>query len=202
MKTVLYLGLDPTHCKAEGHIIHCPLIEIVPRPVDESAFEALAEYTHVLVTSKSAIQILTDYLPDTTLLKDKKFLAVGQVTAKHIQKHGLTVSAIAQDETSEGVIKEILAVLPKSAYLFWPHSSLSRPVIRDYLNREGYKYRECLLYDTLPKKPNKPIDLDAIDEIIFTSPSTVDAFIQFFGPLPQNKTLRAIGPITESRLSK
>lgn len=210
MKRILYLGLDPTHCRANGHLIHCPVIEIRARSPEEpdiqQALNDLAEYTHLLITSKSALKMLLEMLPHfgltQTALQGKRFIAVGMATAKYIQEQGFLVESVANEESSEGLIKEILGHLRGSSYLFWPHSAQSRTVIKDFLGRQPYRYQECLLYDTVPKAPERPIDLADIDEIIFTSPSTVEAFIRFFGPLPQNKILTPIGPITQAALKK
>ncbi len=210
MKTVLYTGLDPSHCKVEGRIIHCPLIQIVPRSPKESdiqqAMRAMEHYTHILISSKSALKILIEYLPHFGLsmasLQKKLFISVGEVSATHIRKLDLTVQFIAKEESSEGLINEILGDLPATTYLFWPHSALSQPLISNFLQKQPYCHQECLLYDTLPKAPASPIDLTTIDEIIFTSPSTVEAFLRFFGPFPQDKILTPIGATTAKFLPR
>lgn len=205
-RRILYVGLDyPQHL--EGSITHCPLIQIVPRSYqDEAISHSLSlflAYTHVLITSKSAIPILMQYLPlfgySQQDWQSKKILAIGQATAKELAKNGITPFLIAKEETSEGLIAELKAFSP-SSFFFWPHSSLSRPVIREFFQAQAFRYQECSLYDTKPRRPDSLPPLEAFDEIIFTSPSTIDAFMHFYGSLPENKSLRAIGPITEHHL--
>jgi uroporphyrinogen-III synthase len=60
----------------------------------------------------------------------------------------------------------------------------------------------CDLYDTVPQKLEPIPDLNAIDEIVFTSPSTVRAFVEIFRHIPQDKTLTCLGPITQEELQK
>ena len=63
-------------------------------------------------------------------------------------------------------------------------------------------YKECALYDTVTYLPTPQLNLVEFDEIIFTSPSTVDAFVEIFRELPSDINLIAIGPITEDYLSE
>jgi uroporphyrinogen-III synthase len=206
----LYLGLDPTNYHTDKPLIHCPLIQILPRNPDEpdikKAFKTISMYTHLLITSKSALKIFIDYLPlfghSLTSLADKQFIAVGQVTSEYIQRYGFKVSEIPTNECSEGLISEVLPNLPKTTHLFWPHSAQSRSLLNDFLMTQPYRHQECHLYDTLAKEPYFDINMHHIDEIIFTSPSTVDAYIHFFGILPRYKILTAIGPVTRAHLQR
>ena len=75
-KNVLYVGLNPTHFKTEGKLTHFPLIEIIPRPPTDlqvqSALDAFSSYTHIIITSKSTVKILKDYVP-LDLWKKKEY---------------------------------------------------------------------------------------------------------------------------------
>ena len=72
--------------------------------------------------------------------------------------------------------------------------------MNDYFEKKGLRYRECLLYETLPAQLDKLPDLNKVDEIHFTSPSTVRAFLKLYGCFPKNKSLTAIGPVTQEYL--
>lgn len=210
MKTILYLGLDPMNQASKEHILHCPLISIKPRAIQNpeivKAFKGFADYTHVLFTSKTAVNISLDYLSlfgwDEKTLKNKILIAIGSATAKHLTFKGYTPNHIAHEETSEGVVQEMLKILPTHTFLFWPHSSLSRPIISNFLANQRYLYQECLLYDIVPIPPQSPIVWKEINEIIFTSPSTVDAFYKYFGSPPLDKVLTSIGPVTRNYLGQ
>jgi uroporphyrinogen-III synthase len=208
-KKILYVGLDyPSDL--EGEITHCPLIQITPRSCqNEAIFHSLSQfsaYTHILITSKSTIPILKEYLPlfgySQQDWREKKILAIGQKTAQALMKQSLIPTLIAKEETSEGMIEELRHFsFDPSSFLFWPHSSLSRLVIRNFFQTLPFRWQECSLYDTEPRLPQPLPKLDLFDEIIFTSPSTIDAFLQFFGALPQDKQLTPIGPITKQYLA-
>lgn len=208
-KRVLYLGLDPAHARIEGEIIHCPLIEIVPRPPDDpaiaNAIKLFPAYTDLLFTSKTAVNILAAYLPLYNFaIKDaatKQIAAVGRQTAASLLALDLPVTLIAEEETAEGLVAALSSLSFENRYFFWPHSSLARPVLADFLRSRGARFEACAFYDTLPQRLVNPPCLDTIDEIVFTSPSTVDAFLALIGPLPRDKILTPIGPITAAKLN-
>ncbi|MCX6991252.1 MAG: uroporphyrinogen-III synthase [Chlamydiae bacterium] len=210
MKTILYLGTDPTYFPEEGNVIHYPIIRIVPRslkdPELKSALDDLSEYTHLIFTSKNAVRIFFEHakklFSDLSFLEGKEFAAVGKVTAEHLSLEGFAPSIIATEETQEGLIKELSSLDLEDAYVFFPRSSLSRPVLLDFLQQRGVRHQACDLYDTLAHPIEPRPDLNMIDEIVFTSPSTVEAFYALFGFIPKEKKLVVSGPITEEALKR
>lgn len=198
-KHILHVGLQPPTPKADERITHCPLIRIVPRPYDAASFNDMDAYTHLLFTSKSAAQIFCSYQKE---IQGKEIIAVGHATALCLIEQGMPVTETAQDERAEGLIALLDSRDLSQAYLFWPHSAQARSTLRDYFVQKGLRYRESLLYDTLPLKPEILPNLAHFDEIHFTSPSTVEAFIQFYGHLPRDRVLKAIGPVTEAAIKK
>lgn len=200
-KSVLYLGLDPTNYSSKKEVIHLPIIQIIPYPLSHpgvsKALEQFHTYTHIIVTSKSAIPILLDYLKTG----NKKILAVGEATAACLRKHGLQPAYIAENETSEGLVEVLRGLSLENAKVFWPHSALSRRVIADYLSLEGVEFCECVVYETVPAELAEVPSLEGVGEIVFTSPSTVDAFLYYYGSLPRDKKLTSIGPVTAKHLT-
>jgi uroporphyrinogen-III synthase len=208
-KTVLYLGLDSPPFYEKGHVIHYPIIQIVPRQPSSSeivaSFSQIPLYTHFIFTSKSAVKIFAEFLLffefNSHFMEGKVVISVGNKTADYLQKKLIPVTIIATHETSEGIIQELNKVDLSNAYVFWPHSALSRPLIKNYLNQKKIPHSTCIIYDTFPLKTSTLPDLSTIDEIVFTSPSCVKAFILAFGSLPLNKVLTPIGPITALELT-
>lgn len=58
--SILYLGTDPN----DERFVHYPVIKIVPRSFDSphvrAAFEDLKEFTHIVFTSKNAVEVFFD----------------------------------------------------------------------------------------------------------------------------------------------
>ncbi len=212
MKTTLYLGTDPSEFEArgnaKGHLIHYPVIKIVPRalnhPEIKQAFDDVQDYTHLIFTSKNAVKIFMDNLKllqcDVNGLAHRTVIAIGEVTAAHLSANRLPPQYTSVVETQEGVVQLLKTLNLDDAYIFLPRSSLSRPVLANYFQECQIRYQACDLYDTISQVVQPKPNLDQIDEIVFTSPSTVKAFIEIFGVLPRGKKCLAIGPITEQAL--
>lgn len=202
----LYLGLNPKHYGKE--VFHLPIIEIIPRDFNHpeviNAFEDIPDYTHLIFTSKSAVEIFFECLEKKGFapidLKGKEIVAVGKITAKHIEERGILVDKIADEETQEGIIHLLALEDLEKAYILLPQSSKARCALSQALMLRGIRHQRCNLYDTKPKFPAIKPDLENFDEIIFTSPSTIEAFREIFGKIPSHKKMTAIGPITRSKL--
>lgn len=212
MKTTLYLGTDPTQFesqgRASGHLIHYPVIKIIPRSLDvpelRFAFDDIDEYTHFIFTSKNAVKVFFTHLislqKSAAGLQGKQVIAIGEVTAAHLCAQGLIPTHLSPEETQEGVVKLLNTMDLGNAYIFMPRSSLSRPILANFFHERQVRYQACDLYDTIPQAITPIPDLDQIDEIVFTSPSTVKAFVEIFGGLPKGKKCFAIGPVTAQAL--
>src|ERR1700733_11579311 len=103
MKTTLYLGTDPTEFesqgRAQGHLIHYPVIKIVPRSFDEPelkrAFDDIDAYTHLIFTSKNAVKIFFSHLAVLKKsVRPKRVIAIGAVTAAYLSTYGLPASDV------------------------------------------------------------------------------------------------------------
>jgi uroporphyrinogen-III synthase len=207
-KTVLYLGLTPPKAlqeKSDIHLIHFPIIEIIPYPPShpnlQNAFAQLQQYTHLLFTSKSAVTLFFDYLLLFNIpLHSTQIISIGKATTALLETYGVQVHLTAQRESSEGVVDALKTIPLDKTHFFWPHSALSRTVITDFFHEKQITYTDCPLYHTVIKKQDHTPDLNTIDEIIFTSPSTVDAFLTLFKTLPEDKTLTPIGETTDQYL--
>lgn len=202
----LYLGLNPKHYGKE--VIHFPVIEVIPRFFDDplvvNAFADIPEYTHLIFTSKTTVEIFYRYLEKKGFSSDdlngKEVIAVGKITAKHLREKGIKVAKVPESETQEGIIHLLALEDMDQSYVFLPQSSKARCVLSQTLVLRGVRHQRCILYDTKPKIPSFKPSLESFDEIIFTSPSTIDAFRKIFGKIPIQKKVTAIGPVTRSKL--
>jgi uroporphyrinogen-III synthase len=210
MKTILYLGTDLEHfAQKDASIIHYPVIAISPRSIDHpeivNAYRELPHYSHLLFTSKNGVRVFSAHLQQlgyaANRFDDQTLIAIGASTAHALKSHFRVPDHIAEHETQEGLIALLKSLSLDQAYFFLPRSSLSRPHLLTFLQKKKIRCLAVDLYDTLLQKLEPIPDLSSIDEIVFTSPSTVRGFLQIFGHLPKDKQLRAIGPITARALS-
>lgn len=192
-KKVLYLGLDPAHYQGWGEITHLPQIKVVSRKM---RLESIEPFTHIIFTSKSAVRFFLEQFPS---IDGKVVIAIGKITALHLQKKAIFPNYISQEETQEGIISLLNQLDLKAAYLLLPRSTRARPLLVNALKKRGIRYRAIDLYETVPTQLPLP-DLNQFDEIVFTSPSTVEAFFAASPALLKKIKMRPIGPVTSNRL--
>jgi len=190
---ILYLGLDPSRYPRK--VFHYPVIRTVPvGALGVEAKVAWSSATHVLFTSRSAVK----HWLALSSVEGKEVLAVGPATAALLGAD----TKIAPVATQEGVVDLLKTMDLSGTFLFWPRSALARPVVTDYLTNEKVPFYALDLYETKWQRPEPVPDLADFDEIVFTSPTTVDAFLNIFGTLPKDKRLTPIGPVTEKALQR
>ncbi len=194
---VLYLGLTPPLSTANREIIHCPLIRIVP--IESPDIRELSNCSHVIFTSKTAVHLLFQWVDSS--LEDKRVFCVGRATAMTAEQYGVKVAHVASPETAEGIVLAFEQEQLEMARVFWPRAAGARPVINDFFEQRKIPLTDCVLYHTAFVTPSHPPDIEDIDEIVFTSPSTVDAFLALYGVFPQDKILTVQGPITQQKIT-
>ncbi|MCH9609359.1 MAG: hypothetical protein S4CHLAM45_05000 [Chlamydiales bacterium] len=186
MSGTLYVGLDPSRYPKK--VVHLPLIEIVPISFEVKAIE---QFSHVLFTSRTAVTLFCNYCT-----RDKTYIVVGPATAEKLEEIGCHASYIADPHTGEGV-RDLLEKLTIPRLIF-PHAKKARSILPTYLKERGHL--SLPIYDTVFIHYNHPPKLEDFDEIVFTSPSTVDAFLSLYGNIPDRLSCTSIGPITEARV--
>ncbi len=188
----LYFGLDPSRYEFKGELVHLPLVRTVPFPFQKVKLYFNTPHSHVLFTSRSAVSYFFAYSTE----RDKKYICVGKATANRLEDFGVQADFIAENPQGEGVV-ELLKTI-EYEHILYPHSAQSRPLLPDYLKEGGTSFA---LYDTFPIKVRLP-DLSRFDRLIFTSPSSVDAFFSQTSEIPPQEKCEAIGPITRNALNK
>lgn len=185
---ILYLGLDPSRWKTNKSILHYPVIQIVPHK--ERCLTDVSSVTHLLFTSRSAAMLWDTFT-------NQQIVAVGEATAFVLREKGVC-PVVAPHATQEGVIELLSTWGLRGAYIVWPRSSKARDILADYLSSLEPLTRSLIidLYETHYQKLEPVPSLDRVEEIVFTSPSTVEGFLRIYGSLPKEKKLTAIGPVT------
>ncbi len=195
MKRALYVGLDAPKVD-DKEVIHIPLIQTLP--IANCNFDKLHDATHIIVTSKTTCH----YAKECFQKSASTFISVGSATTKALAALGINNVHTALHECQEGIIELIDGLALDNPLFFWPHSSLSRPLLKDYFEVKGYSYVDMVLYDTVYVAPKEAVDLESFDEIHFSSPSCVDAFFQFFKALPNNAAIFTKGHVTKAALEQ
>ena len=188
----LYTGLT----SPDATYIHTPLIEIVPVDDDTQLRRAIADidsYDYVLFTSRYAAKYV-----GALSVKHTRIVSIGHTTTKALHQIGVEEVYEVEEDNSYGVVSWFSSQ-PRGRVLI-PRSNLALSIIPEGLRLLGFEVDCVTAYiNRMPEHPKK-VNLDEIDRIVFTSPSTIDNFICLYGALPEKKELVTRGPITEQHL--
>lgn len=175
-----------------------PTIKIIEKNLDilEEKFKDFS-YDYLVFTSKNAAKIFFDKLIENHDIRDigkVKIAAIGEKTKKEIEKYNLKVDIVTRNFVGENLLDEMRKYVKKDDKIFFPHSNLSRKKIIEGLDKMG-NLDEVVIYDNI-KEEKLDQDLD-FDEIIFTSSSCVNNFVEIYGKEDlYNKKIYSIGQIT------
>ncbi len=205
-KPSLFVGLDGSESNTQADVI--PFIETKPLELDsfhiKHQFEDLDEYTHILFTSKNGVKYFFEALDhfqiDPSILHGKISICIGQSTKKALESFGIKKILTPRESTQEGLIEMLAMMDVKHSYFLLPRSNLSRKTLVNALKRWRIRMQVCDLYTTVSKIPSPLPDLSKYNEIIFSSPSSVDSFKKIFPRIPRDLKYTAIGPVTKKYL--
>ena len=199
-------GTSAKRFEKMGEIIHVPMIEMKPvksfRAVD-AAVRRIGEYDGLLFTSRHAVlyflERLKKKIKNVKVLRFKMIVAIGKTTADALKRYGLKAQSMPEDETAEGMAGIMKKVPVKGKRFLIPRSDLARDLLVDALRKRGAYVDPLTVYRNVCSIIKKQ-DLSWIDEVVFTSPSTVKNFLKIYGEIPARLRVWAIGPVTQAKL--
>lgn len=194
--TVLYTGAV---CPNSSYI-HTPLIEIIGVDDDtllRSAAKRLQEFDYLLFTSRFAVKY---WVLSNGGFDIENIVSIGAKTSEALRNAGVKNIKQTEKDDSYGVINWFSA--QEKGRVLIPRSNIALPIIPEGLKALGFEVETVTAYiNRIPQNPIK-VNLDKIDKIIFTSPSTVDNFVKLYGGIPDEKILETRGVVTEKRLKE
>ena len=209
---VWYTGTNPDHYLRPARLVHQPLITIEPLEDAsglDNALGALATYRWVIFTSRYTVDAVFQRLEalglDARSLAGVKVAAVGKATARDLASHGLKADLVPNLESSEGLVSTFdhgALITPEDKVLL-PCSDLALPVIHRGLTALGARVDKVVAYRNVPiETPPPGIDLERLDEVVLTSPSTARAFARWFPSPPDRLLLVPMGGQTVKALNE
>jgi uroporphyrinogen-III synthase len=201
--------------------IFFPVIEIQPiedNPALDQALEQLDCYEWVVFTSVNAVEVVFDVIAkneaaEQAFNKNLRLLrsdtvprvaAIGPKTAEALRARGVTPDFVPDEYVAEAILPGLGDVRGKRILL--PRAEIARKELPEAIARAGGSAHEIAVYKTLLARPD-PNGLAAlqagVDWITFTSPSTVQNFIEIVHGQDMNPfhlagspKVACIGPIT------
>lgn len=179
--------------------------------IKEAEFTQVSEdiqlYDWLFFTSANGVHcFFTSYVKDACTLVNKKVAAVGTKTEAALQQYGLDadfVPSVFQAATMASEFTERYGSTPSVLLI---QGKRARPVLMDAFLCEGRKVSRLVVYDTTTNMAAKEtlhtiLQAETLDFITFTSPSTVDAFMELTDRPPNHlhAVIVCIGRTTEKR---
>uniref|UniRef100_A0AB33J8R6 Tetrapyrrole biosynthesis uroporphyrinogen III synthase domain-containing protein n=1 Tax=Prevotella sp. GTC17259 TaxID=3236795 RepID=A0AB33J8R6_9BACT len=193
-----------THCLNPDYI-HTPLIELVAlddRHEIHDAIRSLISSDTLLFTSRYAVRFWHEAMQEIHhSWGEQRIVSIGAVTTQTLLELGANHIEQAVKDDSYGVIEHFKGAPPQGR-IVCPRSERALDILPNGLRQLGITFCPVITYrNRLPLHPLK-VNLTEIDSIVFTSPSTIDHFIQLYGSLPPDKTYITRGAITEQYLNQ
>jgi uroporphyrinogen III methyltransferase/synthase len=200
---ILFTGTNPERYARLGTIIHQPMIEIVAMEdygeLDD-VLGRLSEFDYVIFTSKFTVKFFFARLlavgKDVRTLSGCKACAIGKVTASHLEGLGLKADMMPEVDTSEGILELFRRLDVKGKKILIPRSVLARDILPEELTKLGAEVKAVHVYRNVRPHLESKVDLGRVDEIFFTSPSTINNFFDEYERIPDNVKVKCIGEVT------
>ena len=201
-KNVLILGNHPDRYAYLGHIVHRRIIDCVrledTTPID-AMLDSIPKNDWIVFTSVNSAKYLFERLfaqgKDVRVLGNVKIAAIGKSTAKRLQEYGLTADLIPDNESSTGLLEAFSKMEVSGQRFLLPKAEIASEELPKGLKLRGALMEEVVVYKTIDMEPD-PVDFDYIDQILFTSGSTVKAFVKHFGQVPDHVKVFCLGQPT------
>ncbi len=192
-------------CAAGFEPIFFPVIEI--RPIEnnivlERTWSKLECYDWIVFTSVNAVAVVFSQFEKRSL---PHVAAIGPKTAEALQSQGITPDFVPEEYVAESILPGLGDLRGK--WVLLPRAEIARKALPEAIAEAGGIPHEIAVYKTLPVEPD-PKGLAAlksgVDWITFTSPSTVQNFVEILRhqkmdplELMGKPKIACIGPITE-----
>ena len=111
-------------------------------------------------------------------LKNVKIASVGPVTSQELKDMGITPDYESPTQSAEGLL-QFFSTQPSSRILL-PRSEKGLKSLSKGLAAQGHSVTDLAVYTNTPNDDAEKQDLSQYDKVIFTSPSTVEAFKRLY----------------------
>ena len=205
---VLVLGNHPQKYSGLGNIVHRQIIDCIP--IDDytkadSLLKDIAGFDWIVFTSVNGVKYLFERLyamgKDARSLSNAKIAAIGKTTAARLKEFGISADLVPENESSAGLLEEFAKLNMENKKVLLPQSEIASKELPDGLLNMQAVIEKVAVYKTVEIDPGE-IDFDYIDQVFFTSGSTVRAFIKRFGKVPKNIKSYCLGQPTLNEAKK
>jgi uroporphyrinogen III methyltransferase/synthase len=202
-------GTSAEHFAGAGKVVHQPLISIEkiwPNSYAKGIIDDLHRFDWLFFTSRYSVGFFFEWLEelgcDSRYLSTLKIAAVGKVTANALAEHGIRADLIPDEESSEGLLREIAERNIAPGKVLLPRSEAGLPVLPEGLEKMGWEVTVLPLYQNRMPEGLQALELKQFNKIVFSSPSCVSNFLHLYGSFPDHTEFIFRGRETEKKFNQ
>ena len=205
---VLVLGTHPEKYTHLGTIVHRPIVKCVSLE-DYSHFNGILTrlelFDWLIFTSAHSVRFFFERLrlanSDARSLASARIAAIGKTTAGELTGFGILADLIPDNESSAGLLEKFASLNMKGKRVLLPRAKVASRELPEGLSEMGAEVAEVPAYMTVEVEP-ADVDFEHIDIILFTSGSSVRAFVKKFGKVPPSVEAYCLGLPTQAEAKK
>ena len=205
---VLVLGTHPEKYTHLGTIVHRPIVKCVGLE-DYSHFDEILKqmetFDWLIFTSAHSVRFFFERMraigSDARSLASVRIASIGKTTAGELSSFGITADMIPENESSSGLLEEFGMMDMNNKKVFLPRAKVASRELPNGLSAIGAEVVEVPAYRTIEDEP-ADVDFEYIDKVLFTSGSTVRAFVKKFGDIPATVKAYCLGIPTQVEAKK
>ncbi len=205
---ILLPGTHPQKYKHLGIIVHRPLIKSVPLDDYTQAdrvLKRLNAFDWIVFTSTNGVNFFFQRLNaislDTRAVGPTKVSAIGKTTAEKLKTFGVLADMQPKLESSIGLLEEFQKVSVKDKRILLVRPKVGSSMLLDGLADVGAIVETVVAYRNVDMEPEET-DFSFIDQILFTSGSTIRAFLKRYGSVPAGIKVYCLGQPTLTEAKK
>ncbi|GEN31440.1 uroporphyrinogen-III synthase [Cerasibacillus quisquiliarum] len=176
----------------EGIPVEVPLLKINCKnhDVNEQILSQMHSFKWIFFTSANGVdcffRLLKHYGYSNDVLKNKQIAVVGHKTERHLKQHGYSAHFIPTIYNAETMASEFLARFSTEGTFLLVRGNRSMNVLPLTFNKLNMAYESMEVYETvlnmaIKEQLHQTLQSRTIDYVTFTSPSTIDAFVEMNG---------------------
>ena len=201
---ILTVGTHPDKYRHLGTIVSRQLIECVETDDYSQADEQIShldKFDWLIFTSANGIRFFFARLYekglDSRSLAGIKIAVIGKVTENALAEFGIKADLCAKTESSPGLLNEFSTIDLKGAKILLAQAETASETLPVSLTEMNANVTKIAVYKTIEIECDD-VDFDYIDQVLFTSGSSVRAFLKRFGSLPSHVKALCLGTPTQT----
>jgi uroporphyrinogen III methyltransferase/synthase len=171
----------------------------------DKVLKRLNTFNWIIFTSTNGVEFFFQRLNaiglDSRAIGMAKVAAIGKTTAEKLRTFGIIADMQPKMESSVGLLEEFKKISLKDKRILLVRPKVGSSVLLDGLAGNEVDVEAVMVYKNVDIEPEE-VDFEFVDQILFTSGSTVRAFLKVYGSIPEGIKVYCLGQPTLNEAEK